>query len=177
MSPIRFRAGAAVAALLTLPALASAQHKHTDKAPMKNIVQVAIEAGNFKTLATALQAAGLVDALQGPGPFTVFAPTDAAFAKLPAGTLDQLLADKERLASILTYHVVSGRVMAADVINAKGAKPATLNGQALDITVRGDKVYVNGAQVITADLVASNGVIHVIDHVLIPTPAPAAAVR
>ena len=177
MSRIHFPAVAALAALLSLPALASAQHKHTDKTPMKNIVQVAIDAGNFKTLATALQAAGLVDALQGPGPFTVFAPTDAAFAKLPAGTLDQLLADKEKLASILTYHVVSGRVMAADVLNAKGAKPATLNGQTLDITVRGDKVYVNGAQVITADLVASNGVIHVIDRVLIPTPTPAAAAR
>ena len=177
MSRIHLRAAAALAALLSLPALASAQHKHTDKTPMKNIVQVAIDAGNFKTLATALQAAGLVDAIQGPGPFTVFAPTDAAFAKLPAGTLDQLLADKEKLTSILTYHVVSGRVMAADVLNAKGAKPATLNGQTLDITVRGDKVYVNGAQVITADLIASNGVIHVIDRVLIPTPAPAAAAR
>ena len=177
MSRLHCPAVAALAALLSLPALASAQHKHTDKTPMKNIVQVAIDAGNFKTLAAALQAAGLVDALQGPGPFTVFAPTDAAFAKLPAGTLDQLLADKEKLASILTYHVVSGRVMAADVLNAKGAKPATLNGQTLDITVRGDKVYVNGAQVITADLVASNGVIHVIDRVLIPTPAPAAAAR
>ena len=177
MSRIHFPAVAALAALLSLPALASAQHKHTDKTPMKNIVQVAIDAGNFKTLATALQAAGLVDALQGPGPFTVFAPTDAAFAKLPAGTLDQLLADKEKLTSILTYHVVSGRVMAADVVNAKGAKPATLNGQTLDITVRGGKVYVNGAQVITADLIASNGVIHVIDRVLIPTPAPAAAAR
>ena len=177
MSRIHFPAVAALAALLALPALASAQHKHTDKTPMKNIVQVAIDAGNFKTLAAALQAAGLVDALQGQGPFTVFAPTDAAFAKLPAGTLDQLLADKEKLTSILTYHVVSGRVMAADVVNAKGAKPATLNGQTLDIAVRGDKVYVNGAQVITADLVASNGVIHVIDRVLIPTPTPAAAAR
>ena len=177
MSRTHLRAVAALAALLSLPALASAQRKHSDKPPMKNIVQVAIDAGNFKTLATALQAAGLVDALQGPGPFTVFAPTAAAFAKLPAGTLEQLLADKEKLTSILTYHVVSGRVMAADVINAKGAKPATLNGQTLDVTVRGDKVYVNGAQVITADLVASNGVIHVIDHVLLPTPTPAAAAR
>jgi len=177
MSRIRQHATAAIAALLILPALASAQHTHTEKTPMKNIVQVAVDAGNFKTLASALQAAGLVDALQGPGPFTVFAPTDAAFAKLPAGTLDQLLADKQRLTSILTYHVISGRVMAADVINAKGAKPATLNGQTLDITVRGDKVYVNGAQVITADIVASNGVIHVIDHVLVPTPTPAAAGR
>ena len=134
----------------------------------QTIVDVAVENGSFKTLVTALKAADLVGALQGTGPFTVFAPTDAAFAKLPAGRLDALLKDPEKLAAILTYHVVSGRVMAADVIKGNGAKPATLNGAALDITVTGGKVYVNGAQVTMADVAASNGVIHVIDAVVLP---------
>ena len=103
---------AALAAVFTAPAIASAQGNATkDKKPMKNIVQVAIEAGSFNTLVAAVKAAGLVETLSGPGPFTVFAPTDAAFAKLPAGTIDALLADKEKLTSILTYHVVSGKVM------------------------------------------------------------------
>lgn len=137
----------------------------------KTIVDVAVENGSFKTLVTALQAADLVGALSGKGPFTVFAPTDAAFAKLPAGTLDALLKDPKKLASILTYHVVSGNVMAADVIKGNGAKPATLNGAVLDITVKGGKVYVNGAQVTTADVVGSNGVIHVIDAVVLPPAA------
>ncbi|MDQ6829432.1 MAG: fasciclin domain-containing protein [Gemmatimonadota bacterium] len=148
-----------------------------EKGSMKNIVQVAVEAGNFNTLVAAVKAAGLAETLQGAGPFTVFAPTDAAFAKLPAGTVDALLKDKDKLASILTYHVVSGKVMAADVVKANGAKPATVNGQALDIVVRGGKVYVNGAQVVTADIVASNGVIHVIDAVLMPKMAPVPAGR
>lgn len=134
----------------------------------KTVVDVAVENGSFTTLVTALKAADLVGALQGKGPFTVFAPTDAAFAKLPAGTLDALLKDKKKLASILTYHVVSGKVLAADVIKGGGAKPKTLNGQALDIKVREGKVYVNGAQVTTADIQASNGVIHVIDAVVLP---------
>ena len=134
----------------------------------QTIVDVAVENGSFKTLVTALKTADLVGALQGTGPFTVFAPTDAAFAKLPAGTLDALLKDPKKLAAILTYHVVSGRVMAADVIKGNGAKPATLNGAALDITVTGGKVYVNGAQVTMADVAASNGVIHVIDAVVLP---------
>jgi uncharacterized surface protein with fasciclin (FAS1) repeats len=101
----------------------------------KTIVQVATEAGSFTTLLAAVQAAGLAETLQGAGPFTVFAPSDAAFAKLPAGTLDGLLADKAELASILTYHVVSGRVSAADLMKTNGAKPATVNGQPLDIVV------------------------------------------
>ena len=104
----------ALAAVLTLPGIASAQNgTHKDKKPMKNIVQVAAESGSFKTLVAAVKAAGLVETLQGPGPFTVFAPTDAAFAKLGAGTIDALLADKEKLGSILTYHVLSGKVMLA----------------------------------------------------------------
>ena len=168
----------ALAALLSVPGIASAQHgTHTDKKPMKNIVQVAVEAGSFKTLVAAVKAAGLVETLQGPGPFTVFAPTDAAFAKLPPGTIDALLADKEKLASILTYHVVSGKVMAADLVKSKGATPNTVNGAPLDIVVRDGKVYVNGVNVVTADVQASNGVIHIIDAVLLPQSAPAPAGR
>ena len=144
---------------------------------MKNIIEVAVEAGNFKTLVTAIKAADLVSALEGPGPFTVFAPSDAAFAKLPAGTVEGLLGDKAKLASILTFHVISGKVMAADVIKSNGAKPKTLNGETLDIVVRDGKVYVDGAQVVTADIVASNGVIHVIDKVLIPAAKPAGVNR
>ena len=156
---------AAAAALSATPAIVAAQSK--------DLVQTAIDAGSFKTLVAAVQAAGLVETLQGPGPFTIFAPSDAAFAKLPAGTVDALLADKAKLASILTYHVVPGKVMAGDVIKAKGAAPKTVNGQALDVAVRMGKVYVNGAQVTSADIVASNGVIHVIDAVLMPKPAAA----
>ena len=167
---------AAFAALSTLPTTASAQRSTTmEKAPMKNIVQVASEAGTFTTLVAAVKAAGLAETLQGPGPFTVFAPTDAAFAKLPAGTVEALLADKEKLSGILTYHVVSGKVLAGDIVKADGATPNTVNGLPLDIVVRDGKVFVNGTQVVTADIVASNGVIHVIDTVLLPTAAPVAA--
>jgi uncharacterized surface protein with fasciclin (FAS1) repeats len=139
----------------------------------KTIVQVATEAGSFTTLLAAVQAAGLAETLQGAGPFTVFAPDDAAFAKLPAGTLDGLLANKAELASILTYHVVSGRVSAADLMKTNGATPATVNGQTLDVVVAGDKVMVNDATVVTADIGASNGVIHVVDAVLLPTATAA----
>jgi len=132
------------------------------------IADVAIANGAFNTLVAALQAADLVTTLQGPGPFTVFAPTDAAFAKLPPGTVEALLADKEKLAAILTYHVVPGKVMAADIIATNGAKPATVNGKTVDVVVRDGKVLVNGAEVTTADVAASNGVIHVIDTVLLP---------
>jgi uncharacterized surface protein with fasciclin (FAS1) repeats len=162
----------ALASLVTLPALATAQNSPTKKAPM-NIVQIASDAGTFNTLVAAVKAAGLAETLQGPGPFTVFAPTDAAFAKLPAGTIESLLADPKKLASILTFHVVSGKVMSADIVKANGAKPTTVNGEPLDVVVRNGKVYVNGAQVVTADIVASNGVIHVIDTVLIPGAKPA----
>ena len=169
---------AAVEAVVTIPAVLSAQNaNYKDKKPMKNIVEVAVEAGSFKTLVAAVQAAGLAETLQGTGPFTVFAPTDAAFAKLPAGTVTALLADKEKLASILTFHVVGGKVMAADIVKANGATPKTVNGLPLDIAVRDGKVYVNGVNVVTADVQASNGVIHVIDTVLLPQSAPVPAGR
>ena len=168
MSKNSFRALVTIAALLVVPATARAQASSAKAMPMKTIVEVAVEAGQFKTLVTAIEAAGLVATLSGPGPFTVFAPNDAAFAKLPAGTVEALLADKDKLAAVLTYHVIPGRVMAADVVKANGAKPATVNGAPLDIVVRDGKVYVNGAQVITADVTGSNGVIHVIDSVLLP---------
>ena len=162
---------AALAASLALPAAASAQ-AHTAHQASKDIVQTAVAAGTFNTLVAAVKAAGLVETLQGKGPFTVFAPTDAAFAKLPAGTVESLLANPQKLASILTFHVVPGKVMAADIVKANGAKPTTVNGQPLDVVVRDGHVLVNGANVVTADVVASNGVIHVIDTVLLPA-APA----
>ncbi|MCY3005377.1 MAG: fasciclin domain-containing protein [Planctomycetota bacterium] len=135
----------------------------------KNIVDTAVEAGKFKTLAAALGAAGLVDAVKGPGPFTVFAPTDEAFAKLPKGTVETLLKpeNKEKLKAILTYHVVPGKVMAKDVVGIKGAK--SLNGQRIDVKVDGGKVMVDGAQVVTTDIACTNGVIHVIDSVILPS--------
>lgn len=134
----------------------------------KNIVETAVEAGNFKTLAAALAAADLVEAVKGPGPFTVFAPTDEAFAKLPKGTVETLLKpeNKAKLAAILTYHVVPGKVMAKDVVNVKGAK--SLNGQRIDVTVAGGNVSVDGAKVVKTDIACSNGVIHVIDSVILP---------
>ena len=176
MTKRSFHAATALAALLTLSACAPA-YSTKENQPMKNIVQVAVENGNFNTLVAAVKAAGLAETLQGPGPFTVFAPTDAAFAKLPAGTVDALLMDKEKLASILTYHVVSGKVVSADITRMHGANPTTVNGQKLDIAVRGGRVYVNGAQVTTADVSASNGVIHVIDGVLMPKAEPAMSGR
>jgi uncharacterized surface protein with fasciclin (FAS1) repeats len=133
-------------------------------AQAKDIVDVAVGAGSFKTLVTAVQAAGLVDTLKGPGPFTVFAPTDAAFAKIPKATLDALLADKAKLTAVLTYHVVPGKVMAKDV---KAGKVKTVQGGELTITTAGG-VKVDGANVVTTDVAASNGVIHVIDTVVLP---------
>jgi uncharacterized surface protein with fasciclin (FAS1) repeats len=130
----------------------------------KDIVETAVAAGNFKTLATALQAAGLVDTLKGKGPFTVFAPTDAAFAKVPKADLEALLKDKAKLTAVLTYHVVPGKVMAADV---KAGKVKTVQGSELTISTSGG-VMVDGAKVTATDIVASNGVIHVIDSVVIP---------
>jgi uncharacterized surface protein with fasciclin (FAS1) repeats len=132
----------------------------------KNIVETAIEAGSFKTLVTAVKSAGLVETLSSPGPFTVFAPTDDAFAKLPEGTIPALLKDKDKLTSILTYHVVSGKVMASDVVNLDSAK--TVNGQSLMIKMKDGKVMVDNAMVIKTDIVCSNGVIHVIDAVVLP---------
>jgi uncharacterized surface protein with fasciclin (FAS1) repeats len=130
----------------------------------KDIVETAVAAGDFKTLATALGAAGLVDTLKGKGPFTVFAPTDAAFAKIPKADLDALLKDKAKLTAVLTYHVVPGRVMAADV---KAGSVKTVQGSNLTVTTAGG-VKVNNANVVKTDIVASNGVIHVIDTVVIP---------
>ena len=134
----------------------------------KDIVDTAVAAGNFKTLAAALQAAGLVDTLKGPGPFTVFAPTDEAFAKLPAGTVEDLLKpeNKQKLTSILTYHVVSGKVMASQVVKLHEAK--TVNGQDVKIMVDGGKVMADNANVVQTDIQCTNGVIHVIDTVLLP---------
>jgi uncharacterized surface protein with fasciclin (FAS1) repeats len=133
-----------------------------------DIVDTAVAAGQFKTLAAALTAAGLVDTLKGQGPFTVFAPTDAAFAKLPAGTVDNLLKpeNKDQLAAILTYHVVPDKVMAADVVKLTEAK--TVNGKMIDVKVNGNTVMVNDATVTATDIEASNGVIHVIDSVILP---------
>lgn len=137
--------------------------KEVNEQPADDIVTVAINAGSFNTLAAALQAAGLVETLQGDGPFTVFAPTDEAFAKLPAGTVEDLLKpeNKEKLTAILTYHVVSGKIMSGDLLSTTSAK--TVNGQAAPIGLT-----VGNANVIKADVEASNGVIHVIDTVLLP---------
>lgn len=167
-------AALAAAALLATATSATAQAvpgqaaATASPATAPSIVTIASQNSSFSTLVTALKAANLVSALEGAGPFTVFAPTNAAFAALPPGTLDALLKDPAKLASVLTYHVVSGKVMAADVIRGNGARPATLNGAPLDIQVREGRVYVNGAVVTTADVSASNGVIHVIDAVVLP---------
>lgn len=133
--------------------------------PRADLVDTAVAAGSFKTLAAALQAAGLVDTLKGPGPFTVFAPTDEAFAKLPKGTVEALLKDLPKLRAVLTYHVVPGRVVAQDAVKLTSAP--TVQGQALPIDAT-EGVKVAGARVIQADVLASNGVIHVIDTVVLP---------
>ena len=133
-------------------------------AQAKDIVDTAVAAGSFKTLATALGAAGLVDTLKGKGPFTVFAPTDEAFAKIPKADLDALLKDKAKLTAVLTYHVVSGKVMAADV---KAGKVKTVQGSEVTVTTMGG-VKVDKANVVKTDIVADNGVIHVIDTVIMP---------
>lgn len=130
-----------------------------------DIVDTAKSAGSFNTLVTAVQAAGLVDTLKGPGPFTVFAPTDEAFAKIPKAKLDALLKDKAALAKVLTYHVVPGKVMAADV---KSGKVKTVQGESLTVAVKDGKVMVDKAHVTKTDIVADNGVIHVIDTVVMP---------
>ena len=159
MTPISFLAVGALALAVAVNVQAA------PKAPAADIVDTAVAAGSFKTLAAALQAAGLVETLKGAGPFTVFAPTDEAFAKLPAGTVDALLRDKKKLSEILTYHVVSGRVMASDVVKMSSAR--TVQGGSLAIGTSGG-VTVDGARVVKADIKTSNGVIHVIDTVLMP---------
>lgn len=149
----RFIVGAALAAVASVTFAAA------------DIVDTAISAGQFKTLVKAVQEAGLVDTLKGKGPFTVFAPTDEAFAKLPPGTLDALLKDKKKLAAVLTYHVVPGKVMAAQV---KPGPVKTVEGQSLTISTTNGEVMVDNAKVIKTDIVASNGVIHVLDTVVLP---------
>src|SRR5687767_5141600 len=172
---LAFSARAAFAAATIVTAACAPPQDTPATVQAGDIIRVAAGNGQFNTLVAAVKAAGLAETLQGPGPFTVFAPSDAAFAKLPAGTVEALLADKAKLASVLTYHVVAGKVMAGDIVKANRATPTTVNGQPLDVVVRGGKVYVNGAQVVSADIAASNGVIHVIDAVLLPKAAPVGA--
>jgi len=168
MKSERFSSKSILAGVLLALVAASGPAAATAPASQKDIVDTAVAAGSFQTLAAALQAAGLVETLKGPGPFTVFAPTDAAFAKLPAGTVESLLKpeNKARLTAILMYHVVPGRVLAAQVGGMTSAP--TANGQTLAITSDNGMVTVGGARVTKADILCSNGVIHVIDTVLLP---------
>lgn len=159
----RFITGAALAAL-TLLAGTEALVARADSS--KDIVDTAISAGSFKTLTVALTEAGLVETLKGPGPYTVFAPTDAAFAKVPPDTLAALLRDKDKLKAVLTYHVLAGKVMAADVVKLDSAR--TVQGQDVRISAGAGAVRINDARVIMADVEANNGVIHVIDTVILP---------
>ena len=156
-----FRIGAGVASLLLATAAFAAS-------PAQDIVDTAVSAGSFNTLVAAVKAAGLVDTLKGPGPFTVFAPTDEAFAKLPAGTVEELLKpeNKSKLVAILTYHVVPGKVMAKDVLKLHEAK--TVNGQELTVKAEMGSVMVDNAKVVKTDILCTNGVIHVIDTVVLP---------
>ena len=155
--------------LLAASAVSAAVAMSAVSAKAADIVDTAVAAGSFTTLVAAVQAAGLVDTLKSEGPFTVFAPTDEAFAKLPAGTVDDLLKpeNKEKLVSILTYHVVPGKVMAAD-ISGKETMAKTVQGSEAMINATGDAVMIDGAKVVTADVAADNGVIHVIDTVIMP---------
>ena len=153
-------------AVLMISVVAFASADYMNSMGKKSIVETAVGAGKFNTLVTAVKAADLVETLSGPGPFTVFAPTDDAFAALPAGTVESLLQNKEKLQAILTYHVVSGKVMAADVVNLKSAK--TVNGQDVTIMVKDGTVMVDNAKVVMTDIECSNGVIHVIDAVILP---------
>jgi len=159
---------AAVVGLAAIATSFAAEGKAKWKKTGKDIVDTAVAAGNFKTLATALTAADLVETLKGKGPFTVFAPTDEAFAKLPKGTVEDLLKpeNKKKLAGILTYHVVAGKVMAADVV--KLTEATTVQGSKVSIKVTDGKVKVDGANVVKTDIGCSNGVIHVIDAVILP---------
>jgi uncharacterized surface protein with fasciclin (FAS1) repeats len=153
----------ALAALVLSGTATAATARPTEE---KNIVQTAVAAGQFKTLATLLTRAGLVGTLQKPGPYTVFAPTDAAFKKVPKATLNALLRDKAKLRAVLLYHVVAGEVTAAEVVRLRSAK--TVSGKNLRIRVSGSSVFVNSAKVTKTDVAASNGVIHVVNRVLIP---------
>lgn len=168
-SQISKRAGIwAVLYLGLVAAVATAGHHEKDEMKAIDIVDTAVGAGQFNTLAAALTAADLVDTLKGDGPFTVFAPTDAAFAKLPEGTVEHLLKpeNRDQLVAILTYHVVPGKVYAADVVKLTSA--TTVNGSDVTIAVADGRVRIDNANVVTTDIAASNGVIHVIDAVIIP---------
>ena len=155
-----------LAAVLAVVLSATAATATARPAEEKNIVQTAVAAGQFKTLATLLTRAGLAGTLQKPGPYTVFAPTDAAFKRLPKATLNALLRNKAKLRAVLLYHVVAGKVTAADVVRLRSAK--TVNGKALRLRTSGSNVFVNNAKVTKADVSASNGVIHVVNRVLVP---------
>jgi len=152
--------------IIALVAAPGVRAESATTTPVADIVDTAVAAGQFTTLAAALQAAGLIDALKGEGPFTVFAPTDAAFAKLPAGTVEALLADVPKLKEVLLYHVVAGKVMASQAVGLSSA--TTLQGGDLTLSVSGNSLKVDNATVVGADVVASNGVIHIIDTVLLP---------
>jgi uncharacterized surface protein with fasciclin (FAS1) repeats len=153
---------------VTPPKVVIAKKEVVDQTKPMDVVDTAMKAGSFKTLAALLKDAELVETLKGKGPFTVFAPTDEAFAKLPSGTIESLLApqNKEKLIAILKYHVVPGAVMAADVAKLKAAK--TINGESLTIQTQGNSVMVNNAKITKSDIACTNGVIHVIDTVLMP---------
>ena len=165
MTKNAFALFALLALLFTGTAVADGHGSHAADSPAADIVDTAVSAGTFTTLVAAVKAAGLADTLKGDGPFTVFAPNDEAFAKLPAGTVEGLLENPEKLAAILTYHVVAGKKVASDVVGAKTL--ATVQGQSLSIDTT-DGVTIGGAKILTTDIEASNGVIHVIDTVLIP---------
>lgn len=158
----------AFASVLAAPGTLACQDAqgYSEQPAARDIIETAAAAGSFNTLASAIEAAGLTETLKGEGPFTVFAPTDQAFAKLPDGTLDALLKDKARLTAILTYHVLPGRVTSGDVAGLSSAK--TVNGTDLAIKVQDGKVMVGEATVTQTDIAASNGVIHVVDQVLLP---------
>jgi len=159
----------AVAGLsMAFASVALADHHGGSKEMQKDIVDTAVSAGSFNTLAAALDAAGLVETLKGEGPFTVFAPTDAAFAALPEGTVENLLKpeNKDQLVAVLTYHVVPGKVLAADVVKLDSAK--TVNGESVTIMATDAGVKVDDANVVKTDIMTSNGVIHVIDAVILP---------
>ena len=167
---MRTRVTALAVAALAVAAVAAVGGR-ADAAPtapeaQKNIVQTAVATGEFKTLVSLVKKAGLAQTLSGKGPFTVFAPTDAAFAKVPKATLNALAKDKAQLKAVLLYHVAAGKVTAAKVVKLKSAK--TLEGRSVRIRTTGGKVFVGGARVVTADVLASNGVVHVIDKVLLP---------
>jgi len=162
MFKLKFAALACAAAILVAGIAAPA------KAQSKDIVDTAVAAGSFQTLAKALTEAGLIDTLKSAGPFTVFAPTDEAFAKVPKAQLDALLKDKAALIKVLTYHVVKGKVPASEVVKLNGKAVGTVEGSTVKVKVDGGKVMVNNANVVKTDIMTSNGVIHVIDTVILP---------